>query len=332
LDPILRETDINDKNQVMALHALFLVQGNTLLATSIKSDTVKRYLQAAAYLSTLANQTDPRLDIYGKNAAPVQKVLQEQKRWEEMPKRREPVTVEMINHMWESCKNLPMDSLEYALFDWNVLGRYYGFRLSEWAQNKENCKNFPLQAVDGTPLAFIFQDFTFATKGRKTLQQNFSKKLSKAKVETVTVRWRYQKNLDNGQEIMQTRNREDPKMCPVLAAWRIRERARRLTSSSEETLAKFRNNKGKVEYVTNIHIANHLQQAAAAAYHITDKRALSRWTAHSIRVGACVGLQEAEKDGPYIQMRLRWRSLAFMDYLRNTITLAKQHVQSFINA
>ena len=74
----------------------------------------------------------------------MQKVLQEQKRWEDMPKRREPVTQEMIEYMWESCKNLPIDSQEYAMFDWNVLGRYYGFRISGWAQNKENKKNVPL--------------------------------------------------------------------------------------------------------------------------------------------------------------------------------------------
>ena len=115
-----------------------------------------------------------------------------------MPKRREPVTASMIVYTWERCKNLPIDSLEYALYDWNVLGRYYGFRLSEWAQNKENKKDFPLQAVDGTPLAFIFQDFTFTGKGNRTLQHNFNRTINKSKVERVTVRWRYQKNLDNG--------------------------------------------------------------------------------------------------------------------------------------
>ena len=66
-----------------------------------------------------------------------------------------------------------------------------------------------------------------------------------SKVKNMKVRWRYQKNLDNRQEITQTRNREDPKMCPMLAAWRIRERSRRLNSSAKETLAKFKNKKEK---------------------------------------------------------------------------------------
>ena len=88
-----------------------------------------------------------------------------------MPNRREPVTPEMIKWMWERCKNLPIDSLEYALFDLNVLGRYYGLRLSEWAQNLENKKSFPLPAVDSTLLALTFQDFTFeGTKSKKLVQ------------------------------------------------------------------------------------------------------------------------------------------------------------------
>lgn len=99
----------------------------------------------------------------------MQKVLQEQKRWEDKTKRREPVTAEMIDHMRERCKNLPIDSPEHALFDWKVLGKYYGFRLSEWAQNKENKMDFSLKAVDGTPLAFAFQNFACTGKVNKTL-------------------------------------------------------------------------------------------------------------------------------------------------------------------
>ena len=216
IDPVLKNISINDKNQVIALYALSLVQCNTLHATSIKSGTIKRYLHAAASLSTQANEADPRLNIYGKNSAPMQKVLQEQKRWEDMPNRREPVTPEMIECMWERCKNLPIDSLEYALFDWNVLGRYYGFRLSEWAQNKENKKKFPLPAVDGTPLAFVFQDFTFQGRQNRALHQPFNKQLSASQIENVKVKWRYQKNLDNGQEITQTRCLDTKKMSDAM--------------------------------------------------------------------------------------------------------------------
>ena len=70
-----------------------------------------------------------------------------------------PVTSDIIEEMWEICKDLELDSLESALLDWNILGRYLGFHLSKWAQNEENKKNFLLQDINKIPLAFTFKDF-----------------------------------------------------------------------------------------------------------------------------------------------------------------------------
>ena len=64
---------------VMALYALNLAQGATLLWISIKANTIDRYLHAVAKLLIAAHQMDPRLDIYGKKSKHIMKVLREQK-------------------------------------------------------------------------------------------------------------------------------------------------------------------------------------------------------------------------------------------------------------
>ena len=87
----------------------------------------------------------------------------------------------------------------------------------------------------------------------------------------------------------------------------------------------FKSKSGEVMCITNSMVTKHLQLCAKKAYGIKCRRALTKWSAHSIRAGAFVSLSEAGKDSPFIQIRLRWRSLAFRDYLRNTITLAQQH-------
>jgi len=148
----------------MALFALSLAQGSTILAISIKAGTIKGYLRAAAGLSKHAQLADPTRNFEGKLADPIQRVISEQKRWEDMPNRREPVEPIMIDDMWELCKLLSIDSLEYALYDWNVLGQVFGFRLSEWAQNEEDKKNYPKKAIDGTCLSFTIDDFVFFGK------------------------------------------------------------------------------------------------------------------------------------------------------------------------
>ena len=69
-----------------------------------------------------------------------------------------------------------------------------------------------------------------------------------------------------------------------------------------------------------------LQEAAAFVYDIKDKKELSKFTAHSIRVGACVNLHSQGQSGENIKFRLRWRSDAFMMYLKNIIASAERHM------
>ena len=131
MDPTFQGIAVPDRNYILALHALHLAQGHTIHCLAIRSGTIDRHLHAAAKISTAANQMDPILDIHGKKSASITKVINEQKRWEEMPKRREPVTVAMIKDLEANARATGPDSLESALYDWNVMGHYYGFRLSE---------------------------------------------------------------------------------------------------------------------------------------------------------------------------------------------------------
>ena len=67
-------------------------------------------------------------------------------------------------------------------------------------------------------------------------------------------------------------------------------------------------------------IVKHMQQCTKKVYNIKCKKALAKQSVYFICVGSCVSLSEAGKDAPFIQTRLRWRSLVFKDYLRNTVT------------
>ena len=60
-------------------------------------------------------------------------MISEQKRWEDIPNHRNPVTPLMLDEMKDICADQHIDSLESAFYDWNVLGQLYSFRLGEWA-------------------------------------------------------------------------------------------------------------------------------------------------------------------------------------------------------
>ena len=152
------------------MYVVFLGMGHTLLCKTIKSDTIKRYVRAAAA------QVQKRREAYVRThpqtplswfyplrahgdiqwATPVQDCLKEIHRWENMKDRREPLTVDMIHSQFRQCLASTPHSLDQVLYDWEVCGIYAGFRLSEWAQ--ENHVRHLSQvklAIDGEPTAFL---------------------------------------------------------------------------------------------------------------------------------------------------------------------------------
>lgn len=292
------------------------------MALHVKSDTIERYLKAAASFATPLLLPDPRYDQFGARSHFLEKVMREYKRWEAMPNRREPVTIPMIQYMYQHRGNI--DSITHALYDWNVIGHYLGLRLSEWAQVKPD-SHIPM-APDGLPFAFTFHDMVFFSHDKSRIVQRFNIALRNLRyIATVQFRWRYQKNGDNGQLIDLARDLNRSWMCPVLAAIRIRERARKYNDTPNCPLAIAVKRK-HCQLIYKFDIDHILQKTAKAVYSLTDPNDIKKFTTHSIRVGAAVSLHSAGKSGSYIKIRLRWRSDTFLLYLRNTTTLALQHV------
>ena len=93
-----------------------------------------------------------------------------------------------------------------------------------------------------------------------------------------------------------------------------------------------KNGKRKVCYIDDIHIKSLLQEAAREVHHIKDKDDLAKFSAHSIRVGACVLLHAQNISTEDIKFRLRWRSDSFRMYLRNIVQLAERHKNAISNA
>ena len=82
----------------------------------------------------------------------------------------------------------------------------------------------------------------------------------------------------------------------------------------------------------DFHVTKFLQTLAKTVYNITASEELTRFTTHSIRVGACALLHETSQTPDFIKACLRWRSDAYLMYLRNTPKLAILHTQAVNNS
>ena len=81
-------------------------------------------------------------------------------------------------------------------------------------------------------------------------------------------------------------------------------------------------------YLTGNKIAKLLCAAVRTIRPDTSKEDLKRYSAHSLRVWACVLLDEAGKSPEYIKKRLRWLGDSFRMYLRDTSIIQHQHVDA----
>ena len=88
----------------------------------------------------------------------------------------------------------------------------------------------------------------------------------------------------------------------------------------------FLDGRGQVKFITDSLVTSLLRKAASAVLNLrsTDP-ALKLWSTHSIRVTAANLLYRQQLSDQYIMTRLRWRSPAFLVYLRNTIYSADEH-------
>ena len=88
----------------------------------------------------------------------------------------------------------------------------------------------------------------------------------------------------------------------------------------------FDHKRRKTFYMNSVEVEKALRAVAKQATGIADDVIINKlYGMHSLRVTACNELARLGVKDSFIQKRLRWRSLTFLDYLRNNIYNAKRH-------
>ena len=315
----MADKPVEARNYILACYAVSLIQGESLLGKPVRSRTVRNYLSDAYRLFTARELT--HCSLTSTNYVTI--VVRALAAYEDVPNRRNMITGEMMQYLLVESRRRHEDSDLAAIVDWLILGRYTGFRKSEWCQStqsKFDCiEDWPGQP----PLAFIISDFQFLDKNKRRIP--WSRQISRVEVYYIIIRWRKQKNGENGEEITFARDESQPDFCPILAALRIAARADRLGTPANEPIGVFRKGK-KRRFITDGAVARYLRLAASTVLNIPLKdEYIQCWSTHSVRVTAANLLHRERFADSFIQKRLRWKSTSFLDYLRNTFYAADQH-------
>jgi hypothetical protein len=327
----------------LALYAIHLGTGSTLLCRTIKSNTIKKYVNTAASFHALFGQ-NPR-DFRNDNVTDTKvslelsKVYTEQKRWEDVPNRREPYTLEMLDALSSefATSGQGSNTLEAARVDWFACGLFAGLRLGEWAQDYRSDPASYKLSIRNETQALCIGDVRFESADRRQYSAVEAGAAITIPMTKCWIKFRTQKNGQNGEEKLFTRNAQGK--CFPSAMLRIIRRFIHLqgANDTQTPLAIYQSGSPNkpTKLITAPDIEAAMRRIAARVYQldpVKDKQTLQKWSAHSLRVGACVILHSLGMSIAQIKFLLRWRSDAFMVYLRNTAILSNSQNALFNEA
>jgi hypothetical protein len=313
--------------QQLALYASHLATGHSLFCLHLKAATIRQYLLAVAKFIARFAVADPRFAQSSDKslAEPIRAVLHEVERLEGIPNKVEPYTLTMQHHLEGMLTpDTDIDGELACCIDWFNNGLLVGYRLSEYGQ-KEGHRRLDSPAVDEqhVPIAFCLEDLNFFDEvGRKLSLDVFI--LHPDSVIRIQLRFTHQKNKNHGEQKLFVRNVNNPPRCFVATMARIVHRFLRLVGRRTGIPLAVYKRESEVIYLTEGVIAKHMKSLACAVYNLDPTKDTVRFSSHSLRVGACVILHANAFTASQIKFLLRWKSDAFMEYLRNVAVLSNQ--------
>jgi hypothetical protein len=223
------------------------------------------------------------------------------------------------------------DSDQNLLFDMLALSHFIGPRISKYAQNTQDKVDNHVY-LSGTRVIKVFtaNDFIFYNKSGHVVKKINDSTLDLAT--SVQITWHIQKNHQNGQKIKLSANTKNPAICPVRGALRMVRRASHLGQPDDMPVACYRTKKAPLLYITGSRIATLLRETVKKEQPSTSANNLKKYSTHSLRVWACVLLDEAGMSPSFIQKRLRWLGDSFKMYLRDTKAIQDKHLTALQSA
>jgi hypothetical protein len=205
-----------------------------------------------------------------------------------------------------------------------TLSHYIGPRVSEYAQttqSKIDCHTYPSgrQVIK----AFIADDVAFFDAAKHQL--NFTDESSLDMADLVCITWRIQKNQQNGQTITLSQDKNCPILCPVKCAARMILKAKRLKQPNSMPVGCYHTKKTPLVYMIANRVATLIREAVKGECPGITTANQNKYSTHSLRVWACVLLDEAGKSPDYIRKHLRWMGDSFCMYLRDTWVIQDMH-------
>ncbi len=175
--------------------------------------------------------------------------------------------------------------------------------------------------------AFLPTDWIFYDENGRVIRDHPSGETCPSP-KNMKIKFRIQKNRQNGQAKTLISDDNHPDICPVQAAYKIFLRSKRLGQTDKQPMAAFVNKNGKTKYSMGNKISDVLCTFARKVHPDLSEDKIKRFSSHSSRVWALVLLDEAGMSPDFCKSHLHWMGKSYQLYLRNTLILQQKHVDA----
>ena len=165
-----------------------------------------------------------------------------------MSTRQDPITKSMIIWLIKLVAGKDRNYFTIALCDFFIMGIQTGWRGVKWAQpNNPSRHGFyeydkPSSPFENRVYALCIEDIKFKYANSRIIKDPMT--VADEDVACTVIRWRYQKNLNHGQEIEFKASPSNPMFCFCLAALRVVRHFTRICDKPNTPVAVYKKNPG----------------------------------------------------------------------------------------
>ena len=347
-------TTQNDAESILASFAIAVSTGEFSASRKpVALKSVKNHVLAAASFAINASRKDPRFryDQFGNKIGDryfpaLQLVYQSMSKWKKKSSKALPLSPAIISHLVTIASLSPQFSESACIRDAVILGCFTGSRCGEYCSGKAHKgdafgkvpHNILTAEFAGWPIAFCSADFYFLNATHHIVPWTDADSAGTM----VRIRFRYDKGggCNFSERTFHKVSCDDPALsflCPVKTCFRILLRWSSISNNPLSPVFCWRESpKSKHRFLADIRVTAALRTAVTAMYpdpthlyrvNIKDVRT------HSVRVYACLALNDAGLSHHEIEYKLRWASKAWMVYLReNMAKIPSQTLAVFLAA
>jgi len=319
-DPFMEQLKQHEQNQIITLFAQYLRSQPSQKGgiSGLAEGTIRNTISTVVQTFLENHAPDPRLSTNGKTAISIRRILAGFKACDSNESRQKAVPVSVIRQV-DKLHTKSGDPLSEATAQLTIGAFFFAMRSCEYSKTTSPSESKRTKIITIGDIRFF--------KSHKLINHNDP---SLHEADIISITFRSQKNGEKNQTISMHTSR-DLNICPVKVWASIVRRIRSYENTSDSSMVNcYISRQGSMNHITSNNIRTKLRAAAASLGEQSLGFTIKEIGCHSLRSGSAMAMYLAGVPVITIQLIGRWKSNAFMRYIREQVDCFTENISNKI--